>query len=149
MSYLTTLCAWTWFALVQLICLIATIVGWILLIPFCLIEAWIADISSAKDGRPIDRWSWKPLNSIYGNREDGVSGQTALIWVNGSLSFYRPRSWAPARAYLWSAWRNSANGLKYMFQWKGGPLCRKEWKRWYVQFGWNTSGLPVLSAGSV
>jgi len=140
--------AWLWFAIVQLVMLAATVLGWLLLIPFCLAQAWIADASSIKDGRPIDRWSWKPLNSIYGNMEDGVSGQTALIWVNGSLSYYRPRAWAPWRAYLWSAWRNSADGLKYAFLWKNGPFCRKEWKRWYIQLGWNTSGLPVLSAGS-
>lgn len=139
--------AWTWFAVVQLICLVATLVGWVLLIPFCLARAWVTDVTSNKDGRPIDRWRWKPLNLIYGNPEDGVSGQTALIWVNGSLSFYMRDAWAPWRAYLWSAWRNSADNLKYAFQWSGGPFRRWQSRTLYVQLGWNTSGLPVISAG--
>ena len=142
------LAAWGWFALVQLICLIATIVGWVLLIPFCLSRAWTADITSIKDGRPIDRWRWKPLNSIYGNPEDGVSGQTALVWVDGSLTFYRRGAWAPWRAYLWSAWRNSADNLKYVFAWKKGPLVEFSLFGRSHKLGWqfeNGAKVPVLS----
>lgn len=149
---MTALAAWMWFAVVQLICLIAMLVGWLLLIPFCLAQAWVADVISIKDGRAIDRWQWRPLNLIYGNPEDGVSGQTAFIWVNGSLSFYRLGVWSPWRAYLWSAWRNSADNLKYVFAWKAGPY--KEWvytlfgKQHTAKVGWqeeNGFNVPVIS----
>lgn len=140
--------AWVWFVLVQVICLVATVLGWIVLIPFCLARAWIVDTISIKDGRPIDRWRWVLLNSIYGNPEDGVSGQTALIWVNGSLSHYRLNAWAPWRAYLWSAWRNSADGLKYVFKWKRGPLVEFELFGRQHKLGWqfeNGVKVPVIS----
>lgn len=148
MRYLATFCAWVWFAAVQLICLIATIVGWLLLIPFCLAQAWAQDAISIKDGRIIDRWRWKRLNFIYGNPEDGVSGQTALVWVNGSLSFYRRPTWAPWRAYLWSGWRNSADNLKYVFAWQKGPLVEFNLFGMEHKLGWqfeNGVKVPVLS----
>jgi hypothetical protein len=104
--------------------ILAQIIGWFVLIPFCLAQAWEPcwQTERIKDGRPrtIDRWSWAPLNRIYGNPEDGVSGQHALIWVGGiprkvvpHLKAYRPNTWPPLRAWLWSAWRNSANQLNY------------------------------------
>ena len=142
-----TIPAWIWFALVQAVSLLAMVLGWILLIPFCLAQAWRESAISNKDGRSIDIWSWKPLNLLYGNPEDGVSGQAALIWVNGALSIYKPNAWAPWRAYCWSAWRNSADNLKYVFKWIGGPFKRWQNGVFYVQLGWNTDGLPVLSAG--
>lgn len=137
--------AWLWFILIQLISLIATAIGWIVLIPFCLMRAWITT-GSVKAGRQIDRWSWEPLNLVYGNPEDGVSGRYALIWNSAGTALvpYLPDGWAPWRAYLWSGWRNSANALKHRFAWKGGPFVRREF---YVQVGFNSDGQPVISAG--
>lgn len=140
---------WIWFALVQILSLLAMVLGWIVLIPFCLAQAWTMDTISTKDGRLIDRWSWHPLNQIYDNVEDGVSGQTALVWINGSLTHYMPNAWAPWRAYCWSAWRNSCDSLKYVFRWSNGPFHRWQKGTFYVQAGWNTSGLPVLSMGRI
>lgn len=140
--------AWIYFALVQLVSLIAMVLGWIVLIPFCLAQAWTLDDKSIKDQRPIDRWTWRPLNAVYGNREDGPSGQTALIWVNGVLSPYMPHAWAPWRAYCWSAWRNSCDNLKYVFAWKDGPfkqwtvLGRQQHAGWRLENGFN---VPVIS----
>lgn len=146
----TAITGWLWFAIVQLIAFTATAIGWILLIPFCIAQAWIADTTSDKDGRKIDRWSWRPLNWIYGNREDGVSGYTALVWVDGyTQGPYLPKASAWARAYRWSALRNSCDNLKYVFAWKGGPFWRREFRSWYVQAGWNSSGFPVISAGRI
>lgn len=141
--------SWIWFAIVQLISLLAMILGLIVLIPFCLAQAWTLDAKSIKDGRPIDRWSWQPLNLIYGNPEDGVSGQTALIWVSATLQdSYMPNTWAPWRAYCWSAWRNSTGGLKYLFAWQNGPLKEFTLLGTRHKIGWqeeNGRKVPVLS----
>ena len=128
---------WMWFAIVQLIMLIFTVLGWVLLIPACLLHAWDKDAKSIKDGRPIDTWiACRCFNAIYGNPEDGVSGQCALVWVNGVNSPYMPLPpfvlplwqgklfvwfWDAWRAYCWSALRNSCDALKYRFAWANGP----------------------------
>lgn len=119
--------AWIWFAIVQLISLGAMVVGWVLLIPFCLAQAWeMSPMPSIKDGqRPIDRWRWRWLGFAFDNPEDGVSGAQALIWVDGKQVPYMPDAWPPWRAYCWSAWRNSADNLKYVFAWEKGPF--KQW----------------------
>jgi hypothetical protein len=112
---------WLRFFAIQLIMLTATVLGWLILIPFCLAHAWTGSWAdeSIKDKRPIDRWAWPPLNYVYGNPEDGVSGQQALI--HGDQP-YMPNAWAPWRAYLWSGWRNSADNLKYVFACSSCPL---------------------------
>ena len=92
-----------------------TAIGYFLLIPFCLAQAWEPCESTInpfnRAPRPISKWKWEWLNTIYGNREDGVSGKEALIWVGVVRLPYRPNTWAPLRAWLWSAWRNSTNEL--------------------------------------
>lgn len=95
------------------------ILGWFLLIPFCLARAWKPCMSTinpfGRAPREIDEWKWTWLNTKYGNYEDSVSGAKALIWGSGAdegkLVPYRPNTWAPLRAWLWSAWRNSTNEL--------------------------------------
>lgn len=120
---------WTYFVLAQVAMLVAQVVGLVALIPFCLAQAWETSPAPSIGQKPwltrgpIDRWSWGPLNYVYGNPEDGVSGQTALIWGSGTSSGqlvpYLPGANAAWRAYCWSAARNSAGGLKYVFQWRG------------------------------
>lgn len=138
--------AWLWFALVQLIMLAATVVGWVVLIPFCLGRRWGVDPKpSIKDGlRAIDRWEWEPLNYVYGNPEDGVSG----LWALTSAGDYMPGAWAPWRAYCWSALRNSCDNLKYVFAWEQGPLLERSILGRNVKLGWqkeNGFNVPVLS----
>ena len=138
--YLST-AGWVWLAIVQLITMAFTVAGWVILIPFCLAQAWetspVKSIGWQTGRGPVDRWKWAPLNWVYGNPEDGVSGQTALIWgsglMAGKLVGYMPGSWAPWRAYCWSALRNSADNLKYVFQWRGAhpPFISKT----FVLFG--------------
>jgi hypothetical protein len=141
---------WLIFVCAQLVMLAAQLVGLVLLIPFCLAQDWTLDQHSVKDGRPVDRWTFGPLNYVYGNPEDGVSGQTALIWDNaGHLVPYMPGAWAPWRAYCWSAWRNSSDNLKYVFHWEGGPFINWTNGKWYIHAGWDSRGLPGLSAGRV
>ena len=140
---------WLRFAWVQFIMLAAAVRGFVVLIIPCVFRQWEDTTQSyipewqQKAGLPpktIKRWRWKWLNVIYGNDEDGVVGPQ---WYNPTGS-----RWG---AYMWSAWRNSTDNLKYVFEQKGGPWY--EWKsangKWYFQAGWNSSGLPVISAGRV
>lgn len=114
---------WVWYITVQLIMLFFTVLGWFLLLPFCLTHCWYFKTPklSIKDNRPIDYWAWYSLNWVYGNPEDGVSGQQAIIELNGNASPYMPHTPAWWRAYCWSAWRNSCDNLKYVFAWRRGP----------------------------
>lgn len=168
-----TALAWIWYVIVQILmmapflliwpfwhpdplvglflcCLTSPIIlGWILLIPFCIRQAWTADSKSIKDQRVIDRWNWKPLNWIWGNPEDGVSGQYALVWTRTGQVPYMAGADPAWRAYCWSAWRNSADALKYVFAWKNGPLLatftlggRVHKLGWQMENGYN---VPVLS----
>lgn len=97
---------------------IAAVLGLGILAPFCAFKAW-EDCMSTEGPyapHPIDRWRWHVLNAVYGNPEDGVSGKAAMIWVSGIRVPYRPDSGARWRAYCWSAWRNTADQLKYTFK---------------------------------
>lgn len=99
-------------------------VGWVLLSVPCFLRAWGNNGATTNkvwpaqyddlNHRPIDSWNWRWLNSWFGNPEDGVSGETALVWQNGALATYNPEG-SRWKAYCWSAWRNSVDGLKYKF----------------------------------
>ena len=142
---------WLRFAAIQLISLVATIVGWFLLIPFVLSKAWTVPVveSYKGDGRMVDRWKLSILNPIYGNPEDGVSGQQAIIYTNGVPGPYMPGAWAPWRAYLWSGWRNSSDNLKYVFACSTCPLKTGTlFGKFTYKIGWqeeNGYKVPVLS----
>jgi len=92
------------------------VVGYVLLIGPCLRRSWKPCMSTInpfdRPPRQISEWKWAWLNTIYGNYEDGVSGAEALVWTTqGERVLYRPNTWPPLRAWLWSAWRNSTNTL--------------------------------------
>ncbi len=105
---------------------LAEILGFFLLLPACIFNAWTdADYPSIKPypavgikRLEVDQWSWQWLNYWYANTEDGVSGQQAIIYVDGAghLGTYASTfpSWTPkwVIAYCWSAWRNGANNIK-------------------------------------
>jgi hypothetical protein len=90
--------------------------GGLILIWPCLMESWVDTQSTLNPfGRParrIDQWKSNWLQSIYGNPEDGVSGEWALIWNETGTErvLYMPGAWPPWRAYCWN-WRNSTNML--------------------------------------
>jgi hypothetical protein len=150
----TRLLGWGWFVVVQLIMLVATLVGAVLVLPLaCWLKAWTrtgpyyGTMFSIKNLRVISRWSWGPLNYVYGNPEDGVSGEQALVWNKEGTQqvVYNPRGTA-WKAYCWNL-RNSANQLTYTFGWKNGPYYNGRrfhagWKDYYgrsrVVFGRNT-----------
>jgi hypothetical protein len=139
---------WLRFAAVQLVMLAATVLGWFLLIPFCLLQFWeLEPQGSIKDDRSIDVWKWVWLNKIYGNPEDGVSGTQALI--NGTQP-YLPTSNPKWRAYRWSALRNSCDNLKYVFACSSCPLKRGTIFGRPYKIGWqeeNGYKVPVISWG--
>lgn len=102
------------------------LVGLVVLLPACLLQAWEPTTSTQGPypAHPIDQWSWVWLRPWFNNPEDGVSGQFAMVWPNGTARVpYRPgisgrtgwRLWLEdaLRAYLWSAWRNTADNRKY------------------------------------
>lgn len=148
---------WIYFAISQIVSGIFTLLGFVILLPFCITNAWEpSPTPSINDGRIIDEWTWKPLNYIYGNPEDGVSGQKALIWTSGTTrGEYLPKASAWWRAYSWSALRNSTGGLKYIFQWRGSnpPYASGAFDafdyHWTWGLGWKLENkkylLPVMS----
>jgi hypothetical protein len=104
---------------------LAQLLGFVLLALPCITRAWgfhgqksnkvWTGANAYLNGRDVDSWNWEWLNNWYGNPEDGVSGNTALVWTEqGKLVQYNPMlsRW---KAYAWSAWRNSSDALKYKF----------------------------------
>jgi hypothetical protein len=80
-------------------------------------RAWTAaNIPSIKPlpNRPnVDEWTW-PINWIYGNPEDGVSGRYAY---GGWAGAYNPTG-SRWKAFIWAAFRNWACGFNYL-TWNG------------------------------
>jgi hypothetical protein len=104
---------------------LAQLLGFIILPWFCLAQAWRITTSTInpydRPARSIDEWSWKPLNKWYGNYEDGVSGEFALIWpAEGYVGLkypdgrvvYMPGRNPIWRAMCWSVGRNRANAVE-------------------------------------
>ena len=150
MSRYESIAIWGWFWLAQIIMLLLAIAGWVILLMPCLLEAWehSAVPSINADRRQIDRWAWPWLNWFYGNPEDGVSGQTALVWLNATKQGpFMPGAWSPLRAWVWSAWRNSTDSLKYILALDlHGPTMKPRtiFGR-ILTGGWSVeNGLPVL-----
>ena len=128
---------WFKFAWFQVRSLAATIVGWFLLAPLAAFKQWrwqLAYPSLKHDQIAVWRWSW--VDGIWGNAEDGVTGD----------NFYAARFKSQRLcAYLWSAWRNSANNMRWSNSVVGGPFVRITKGRWIFQFGYRPdNGWPVL-----
>lgn len=104
--------------------LAAFLIGLVVLMVPCYLMAWEDCISTENPNQPphtIDQWSWPWLRAIYNNPEDGVSGRYARVASPDGRPVYVPyQSLHPTAgprllAYLWSAWRNSSDQLKYTF----------------------------------
>ena len=137
-----------WFWTAQAIMAVLAVIGWFVLIFPCLLEAWDPSPNpSINDGRKIDRWSWRIL-APWDNPEDGVSGQQALVWINpATRGPFMPGGWAPWRAWVWSAWRNSTNALKYTLAlgWHGPRMKPRQILGRTLTGGWSVeNGVPVL-----
>lgn len=123
----------------------------VVLIPMAAFGLWRTRESQQYPGRRVTAWRGGALLWPACNEEDGV---VPPAW-------YLPGLPDRLRAWCWSAWRNAADNLKYFYRWPGSsnddtkpltrlPFYRKEFfGRWYVQWGWNSRGLPVCSGGAV
>jgi hypothetical protein len=129
---------WAWFVVVELICFIAMVVGWFLLIPFAAGRRWYWRCSEHYPLRIIAVWNWNWVDKVWGNSEDGVTGAEFYVKRIGN------ERW---RAYCWSAWRNSSNNLRWVFAWPGGPYVKWQNAIWKGHIGFKPmEGWPVLSA---
>lgn len=140
---------WVRYTLTQLIQAVFFLLGLLMLIVPCAMQAWEASPdSSIKDHRPIDRWRWAWVRWLgYHNPEDGDSGQTALVWRDGEQVTYANPKWPRWSAYRWSALRNSADGWKYRLAYDG-PLVTFRFLGLTVKAGYqeeNGVKVPVLS----
>lgn len=111
---------WAWYVLMQLVG-IPLFVGGLVIVG---IAAWrnaITDKPAQDSIKPllnyhrftVDRWIW-PINAVYGNPEDGVSGIDAYggDWGSGPFNGTTPPSrW---KAFVWSGIRNWAAGFNYI-----------------------------------
>lgn len=92
------------------------IAGIFLLPLLCLFKLWERSISTVNPfgrlPRVIDSWKWGWVQNVYGNFEDGVSGEKALVWVNGVRVPYMPNARASWRALCWN-FRNPVHNLKH------------------------------------
>jgi hypothetical protein len=122
--------AWLYFALIQLVMLVTGVAGLVVLAPACYLHAWTEpdtlSIKSVPRDRTVDRWSWGWLNAVWGNPEDGVSGQQAVLWIHGAPRRFMPGAEPGWRAYVWSALRNPCDRMKYRFPWANGPLYQRQ-----------------------
>ena len=136
-----TLGGWILFALMQCVLAAFFLVGTVLLIPFAALRAWRPRPSKIYTDRTVLAWRGGWLLYPWDNEEDGVTGNASYRahYADSGLSAYR-----------WSAWRNSANNLRFLFAWKDGPFKRVEYRGWYAQAGFRPdTGWPVLSAGKI
>lgn len=143
-----TIASWAWFWLAQLIMLVMMVLGWFVLLPACLLHFWkLSPKPSVNDGRVIDEWALAPLNWIWGNPEDGVSAEFALVWIDSTTrGAWRPEAPVWLRAYAWSACRNSTDSLKYSLALGlHGPTFSVNVFGRTLRGGWSVeNGLPVL-----
>lgn len=122
---------WLYFALLELVAAAFMVIGWVLLIPLCSSKRWWRyDAQSMHAHFPRLFWLWD-------NDEDGITP----AWYNPQATLWR--------AYVWTAWRNSVNNLRFLVSWKGGPWWHWSNGKWYAQAGFRPdTGWPVLSAGA-
>lgn len=161
--------AGTWYVIGQVVSLLATLIGYFILIPICLFHLWTdpvyPGIKTQPAGIMMDKFSL-PINFIYGNPEEGVSGKQALVWSVGvnppvqvpfmpTPSGYgkiRTWLWDAWRAWNWSAWRNSCDQLKYTFGYSKGKLVSKFFtvfgKTFTVGVGWKPENGKMVSVFS-
>jgi hypothetical protein len=124
----------------QALSLLLQLIGAVILAGPCYLRSWHpAPSTENRIPQTINVWDSAFLNRIYGNDEDGVTGKPG----------YNTEPPSRLKAYVWSAWRNPVDNLKYwpIARRPGGPLLYRRFGAFYVEAGWNASGLIVASAG--
>lgn len=140
------------FILIQLTSLLMFFVG----IPVC---AYLAYCHGYTFDPTTGESHWPQWAHIWDNEEDGILPH----WYEA-----QHHAWTDAHVmFIWTVFRNPVNNLRFVkrFLWLPNlpvsSTSRKLWRvtwgtpatpgaksRWYAQAGWNSSGFPVLSAGS-
>lgn len=100
-------------------------------LPFCLGMLWLNRllmligfpliaiapiVVTAQTGRSLVEWKWGWMNWLWGNDEDGIDGWPEyddgyiknINWVRDTFDWSTRK-----RIWVWSAWRNSVNNLRY------------------------------------
>src|ERR1700737_789244 len=106
---------WAWFCIVQLIEAIFLLIGLLLLIPMAYFKLWVLKPSPYFPGRIVTVWRGGWLMFPLGNWEDGCTGEASTQRAAEYASRYPD---IRLRAYMWSALRNPANNLRFIFRWR-------------------------------
>lgn len=105
---------WAYWIACQLAGLVLFVLGIFVVGAASAYSAWTypyADSIKPIEGRTqVDGWTW-PINAIYGNPEDGVSGRYAFgpTWSGA----FNPTG-SRLKAFEWAGFRNWANGWNYL-----------------------------------
>ena len=106
---------WLYFAGFQVVCAALMVLGWVILLPAAACKFWEPAWSVHYPGSRINVWKWRWLDAIWGNDEDGVTG----------APFYQAQfADERVRAYMWTAWRNSTNNMRWASAIPGGVFIR-------------------------
>jgi hypothetical protein len=146
---------WIIWAAMQVVNIVSDILSVIPIAVACLCCAWTTPAYQTLKSIPevhrtaIDRWRYLP-NWLWGNPEDGVSGQQAYIWNSGKLVPYMPDADPRWRAFCWNM-RNRSSGLKWLFSSKN-PRTYLELhvgshtsKLGFQTYDWAGVNVPVFS----
>jgi hypothetical protein len=141
---------WLYWIVWQLVSFALELVGLPLLLPLALFHAWTTRPGkSAMFGpAPVTAWIGGWLTFPWDNEQDGV---VPPQMVNGAPYLITYPQWL--RAYIWSAWRNPANGMRWaplaattftskpvVTQSASGYVATYGWRQcivWHgIRFGW-------------
>ena len=145
MGPLTKFLGWLYFAAFQIVAFVlAVFIGSWLIAGLAFAKCYTVRESYYYSGRQILAWRGGWLTFPWGNEEDGIDG---LRGGSPDQFWWRDRTLGMPRwmqIWLWSAFRNSTNNLRFLVKWIGGPI--KEWTTGshLYRIGWNSNGFPVL-----
>lgn len=93
---------WLYWFVYQVLSIVLTLVGFPIVGALAALRLWTIrkSLHPAWPGY-VYAWRGRWLTAVYSNEEDGIGGP-------------RGRVPAPWRAFVWCAWRNSANGLRLL-----------------------------------
>lgn len=119
---------WLYWLIYQAASLAVTLIGVPVVAVLCALRAWERR-ESYLYAFPGDVWAWKGgwLTVWFGNEEDGIGGRSRID----------PQPWP---AFVWCAWRNSANGMRLIpgayFELPTSPAVRRFPGGYLATVGW-------------
>lgn len=123
---------WLYWLAYQLLALQLTAFGIVIVGVLAYFRAWRTRESRlpAFRGRTVTAWRFEPLTTLFGNDEDGVTGP----------DWYLPDADPRWRAFVWSALRNSANGMRLLpgafVVLEHAPTYREHRRGYVATYGW-------------